>query len=139
MVDENLSYSQNKAKVEKNLKMSEEVIVSEPTGDTEEQRQANGQLQRVGGRQSYESHVLFDMKGSSRRDLSENEYERAKNFFVKEVTKLALADAACSVSSNNMSSLNTDNDYEEDPFLVGADFDSHKTRILSKQRTTAVE
>ena len=51
MVDENLSYSQNKAKVEKNLKMSEEVIVSEPTGDTEEQQQANGQLQRVGGRQ----------------------------------------------------------------------------------------
>ena len=33
MVDENLSYSQNKAKVEKNLKMSEEVIVSEPTRD----------------------------------------------------------------------------------------------------------
>ena len=41
MVDENLSYSQNKAKVEKNLKMSEEVIVSEPTRDTEEQQQAN--------------------------------------------------------------------------------------------------
>ena len=68
MVDENLPYSQNKAKVEKNLKMSEEVIVSEPTGDTEEQQQANGQLQRVGGRQSYESHVLFDTKGSSRRE-----------------------------------------------------------------------
>ena len=80
MVDENLSYSQNKAKVEKNLKMSEEVIICEPTRDSEEQQQANGQLQRVGGGQSYESHVLFDMKGSSRRDLSENEYERAKNF-----------------------------------------------------------
>ena len=68
MVDENLSYSQNKAKVEKNLKMSEEVIVSEPTRDTEEQQQANGQLQREGGMQPYESHVLFDMKGSSRRE-----------------------------------------------------------------------
>ncbi len=67
MVDENVSYSQNKAKVEKNLKMSEELIVSEPTGDTEEQQQAIGQLQREGGRKSYESHVLFDMKGSSRR------------------------------------------------------------------------
>ena len=54
------------------------------------------------------------MKGVSRRDLSENEYEIAKNFFVKEVTKLALDDAACSVSSNNKSSLNTDADYEED-------------------------
>jgi len=58
------------------------------------------------------------------KHLSENEYERAKHFFVKEVTKLALDDAACSVSSNNMSSLNTDDDYEEDPFLVRADFDS---------------
>ena len=64
MVDENLPHSQNKAKVEKNLKMSEEVMVSEPTRDTEEQQQqqqqqqqqANGQLQRVGGRQSYESN-----------------------------------------------------------------------------------
>jgi len=83
--------------------MSEEVIISEPTGDTEEQQKANGQLQRVGGRQSYESHDLFDMKGSSRRDLF---------------------DAACLVSSNKTSSLNTDADYEEDPFLVGADFDS---------------
>lgn len=44
--------------------------------------------------------------------------------FVKEVTKLALDDAACSALSNNMSSLNIDADYEEDPFLVGADFDS---------------
>jgi len=44
------------------------VIVSEPTGDTEEQQQANGQLQREGGRKSYESHVLFDIKGSSRRE-----------------------------------------------------------------------
>ena len=68
MVDENLSYSQNKAKVEKNLKMSEEVIVSEPTRDTEEQQQANGQLQREGGMQPYESHVLFGMKGNSRRE-----------------------------------------------------------------------
>jgi len=47
--------------------MSEEGIVSGPTGDTEEQQQANGQQLNEGGRKSYESHVLFDTKGSSRR------------------------------------------------------------------------
>jgi len=47
--------------------MSEEGIVSGSTGDTEEQQQANGQQQKEGGRK-YESHVLFDMKGRSRRE-----------------------------------------------------------------------
>jgi len=54
--------------LEKNLKMSEEGIVSGSTGDTEEEQQANGQQQKEGGRKSYESHLLFNMKGSSRRE-----------------------------------------------------------------------
>ena len=67
--------------------------------------------------------TFLDPRSRKMKHLSENEYERAKNLFVKEVTNLALDDAACSESNNNMSS-NTDDDYEEDPFLVGADFDS---------------
>ena len=55
---------------------------------------------------------------------SQNEYDRAKHFFVKEVTKLALDDVASTASSMNKNSFNTDEDYEEDPFLIGTDFDS---------------
>jgi len=45
--------------------MSEEGVIVGPTGDAEEQQEANAQQ---GGRKSYISHVLFDMKGSLRRE-----------------------------------------------------------------------
>ena len=45
-------------------------------------------------------------------------------FFVQEVTKLALDDVASAASSMNKNPFNTDEDYEENPFLIGADFES---------------